>query len=513
MAPMPAAAAAAAADADADGECAARLLGGAPLSVEVSFAEDGGAGGAAGAAPPAVARCLYAAHALARAVWRTWEFAVALILMRLAPASLLLVSAYGLLEDVARLGAGPLVGGYVDRTERLPAAVACYGVQNGAIAVSAAAAGLLVRFGASLGAAASGALLWTTVLAGACSSVGSLGAAVAVEREWPAVLCGDDAARLGQVNSVLRAIDLSSQMLAPVAAGFLMTLAGVLPTVAALALACLAAWPLECLLLRTAHARCHRLRQPKAPRPARAAPRPCAALLGCAGWRAYAEQTSTLLAGVALALLYLTVLSLGYLMTGFLTASGVQESTLSLFRAAGAASGLLATLTFRPLVRAVGLVGAGGVGIAWQLACLACGVVPIAASRLAGGGGGQAGGGALLYVLLSGLVASRFGLWTFDLSVLQQQQELVPGEQLGTVSGVQASLQSAFEIASFVAGCVLHRPEQFPVLMAGSVCAVAAAAALYAAHACRGGGRAAPGPAAVVVAHHGGGGGGEAAKQ
>jgi hypothetical protein len=39
----------------------------------------------------------------------------------------------------------------------------------------------------------------------------------------------------------------------------------------------------------------------------------------------------------------------------------------------------------------------------------------------------------LLYVLLSGLVASRFGLWLFDLAVTQLQQELVQEAQLGEI--------------------------------------------------------------------------------
>jgi iron-regulated transporter 1 len=37
----------------------------------------------------------------------------------------------------------------------------------------------------------------------------------------------------------------------------------------------------------------------------------------------------------------------------------------------------------------------------------------------------------LIYVLLTGLVASRFGLWLFDLAVSQLQQELVPDSELG----------------------------------------------------------------------------------
>lgn len=175
----------------------------------------------------------------------------------------------------------------------------------------------------------------------------------------------------------------------------------------------------------------------------------------------------------------------------------------------------------------------------------------------------------LLYVLLLGLVLSRFGLWLFDLAVSQLQQELVPetelGERLlwgsramphkpttcadavlvparhgaacnfhpkeqpiraivcfqvlacssprtcavfialadcltrvwcpcllhdclspahatflaGAVSGVQASLQSAFEILSFAAGAVVSRPQWFHWLMTGSCGAVVAAAVLY----------------------------------
>lgn len=45
------------------------------------------------------------------------------------------------------------------------------------------------------------ALLATTMLAGASSSVGSLGAAVAVEREMPAVLCAGNAASLSKLNA------------------------------------------------------------------------------------------------------------------------------------------------------------------------------------------------------------------------------------------------------------------------------------------------------------------------
>lgn len=91
------------------------------------------------------------------------------------------------------------------------------------------------------------------------------------------------------------------------------------------------------------------------------------AFLGASGWAAYFHQ-STLLPGLALALLYFSVLSLGSLMTSYLAWQGLSEATLSLFRAVGALSGLLATVVFPPLQHCgLGLVGAGALGISWQV--------------------------------------------------------------------------------------------------------------------------------------------------
>lgn len=269
--------------------------------------------------------------------------------------------------------------------------------------------------------------------------------------------------------------------------------------------------------------------------------------------------------------------------------AAAAEATLSLFRAAGALSGLLATAVFHPLQRYLGLVTSGTIGICWQLICLLLGVTPVVITHMTDWQGpdlhdlrtgafianndtsvtssgtsqatadSESAGNAqvvVLYMLLCGLVASRLGLWLFDLVVSQLQQEQVPDNQLGemshalaaasvyvkfsvvilsqlapasllsahaakqtlrsvktclirlrscqsatcdeetkssfseqvvvdqlcyagTVSGVQSSIQSFFEILSFVAGCIIHKPEQFHWLMSGSCAAVLAAGGLY----------------------------------
>ncbi|GBF99021.1 hypothetical protein Rsub_11825 [Raphidocelis subcapitata] len=447
---------------------------------------DGGGGAAAvgdlaaadGRAPPAAAfRALYASHALARWAWRTWEFAVVLILLHLHPGSLLLVSGYGLMDNLVRVVAGAAVGRYIDRTERLPGATAMYLLQNGCILTSAAAAAALIwlaRGGGRVAPQIYWPLMCVVVFVGSSGSVGSVGAAAAVEREWVKALCGGDTALLSRVNSVMRAIDMLCLLLSPAAAGFLMTFVGMLPAVAAIWVFSAVAWLPECALLRVAHALAPELRRPKtasaAPAPPPRSRIPFAALVD--GWGLYMAQP-TLLPALALALLYLT-------------------ASLSVFRGAGAISGLLATFIFPRLHAAAGLEASGCAGISWLNACLLVGAVPTVAATLLGtplgGAAGGSGGGPpppLLLLLLCGLVASRLGVWLFDLAVSQLQQEMVPPDELGAVSGVQSSMQSLFEIASFVAGSALHRPDQFHWLMLGSCCAVASAGLLYLAYLAR----------------------------
>ena len=58
---------------------------------------------------------LYASHALSTWGQRMWEFAVGLIMLELYPSSLVLVSAFGLADGLAKVFSGSFVGAYIDR--------------------------------------------------------------------------------------------------------------------------------------------------------------------------------------------------------------------------------------------------------------------------------------------------------------------------------------------------------------------------------------------------------------
>lgn len=58
---------------------------------------------------------LYASHALSTWGQRMWEFAVGLVMLELYPSSLVLVSAFGLADGLAKVFSGSFVGSYIDK--------------------------------------------------------------------------------------------------------------------------------------------------------------------------------------------------------------------------------------------------------------------------------------------------------------------------------------------------------------------------------------------------------------
>lgn len=85
-------------------------------------------------------------------------------------------------------------------------------------------------------------------------------------------------------------------------------------------------------------------------------------------------------------------------------------------------------------------------------------------------------------LLISGVAASRLGLWLFDLSVTQLMQESVPVAERGVVGGVQRSLQSLMDMLTYAVGMVIVRPQDFGITICMSYGAVLTSALLYSMH-------------------------------
>ena len=281
-----------------------------------------------------------------------------------------------------------------------------YALQHAGVAASALAALIAAAAPPGSGRAAIAVVL---VACGAAAGVGAAGSSLAVERHFVKALCGGDGAALALLNARMRAVDLACLLLAPIFAGALLQGCGLGAAVSALmAYNAAAFWP-ERALLRAAAAAAPAL-EARAPAAEARAVVP--------GWREAARvyvRQPVLAPALALALLYFTVLSLGFLMTSYLHARGVPDVAIAVVRAAGAASGLSATAAFPRLARSrVPLPALATAGVAAQLTWLVIGVVPQLAAPAA-----KAQSAPLLRLLMAGLALSRFGLWTADLAVSQ----------------------------------------------------------------------------------------------
>jgi iron-regulated transporter 1 len=68
------------------------------------------------------------------------------------------------------------------------------------------------------------------------------------------------------------------------------------------------------------------------------------------------------------------------------------------------------------------------------------------------------GGVASAWVLMAGVAASRLGLWMFDLAVMQLMQDNVRDSDRCVVGGVQNSLQSIFDLLTYIMGIIISDP-------------------------------------------------------
>jgi len=222
------------------------------------------------------------------------------------------------------------------RTPRLEAACRLYIVQNASLAACAATC-LSLLWGSQAGMHV--AIYWTlvvlTIITGSISSLGAMGASLSVEREWTKALCASDSEALAQTNAVMKRIDLTCLIASPIAVGVVMTWR-LDAAVVAITLWNITAWAPECYLLQRAQRASPALTAPKHASGKEGASTPRRSMWEragqvFAGWGAYCAQPVAVPA-FALALLYLTVMSFGTLMTAYLKWEGISEAGLSVYR-------------------------------------------------------------------------------------------------------------------------------------------------------------------------------------
>lgn len=448
-------------------------------------------------------RRLYAGHALARWGARMWEFSVGLYMIRIWPGSLLFTAIYGVVESSSVAVFGPTVGTLVDNLTYLQVLGLWLLVQSLSFIIAGASVTALLVYD-DLKATSFPvfmALVIMTNVAGALAALSTLAGTILIEREWVVVISSrHPPAVLTGINSVVRRIDLSCKLLAPVFSGLVISFVSAQASAAALALWNVASVGLEYWLfvsvyngvpalaessqLRTAGANASEaMVLPSSSSSENVVPADKEldwrfrmteqlSIIPCwESWVVYLRQ-DVALPGVALAFLYFSVLSFGTLMTATLDWEGIPAYIISLARGFSAIVGIGATLLYPVVHSWVSTLRTGLWSIWMQWFCLLVCVASIwAASDVASA-----------WMLMAGVAASRLGLWMFDLAVMQLMQDGVPDHERCVVGGVQNSLQSVFDLLTYIMGIIISDPRDFSELVVLSFFLVTCAAAMYTLH-------------------------------
>ena len=466
--------------------------------------------------------CLYFVHFLSFWTYRSWTFLAVMVLVQLSPGSLLTTAVFGLCEATAVTFGVPFLGPYIDATEGQRAFLKLQGVQQWG------AAGACIAVLAVLGVAeygpVSGLGVAAIFVAGALTSAAHIGSKIILEKRW-IVKLSEDTDALARANSAIKAMDLASLVVAPLLFGAIASWANLSVAVGLLGVSCALAFLLQSKIVPALARECPVLDQLDQPTSSwlavqldqvgaleadtetpsrhgllaaegaegegvelldgqvpvgpgsRRKKKGLMGRLGGAGARARRavrdyRREPVAQAAFSLAVLYMTVLSFGNIMTGYLRAFGALDVEVAVFRSLGAVTGLAAAAAYQFVHRRVSLAVSGALGVWFQAVCVSAAAIACMPWVPLGRGGRFA----CLVVLVC---CSRFGLWTFDMSVTQMIQESVAGDRIGRFNTLQESLQKAFEMVMFLLTMGFSGTDDFWILACISAGGVVAAAANF----------------------------------
>ncbi|KAK3759765.1 hypothetical protein RRG08_041723 [Elysia crispata] len=173
---------------------------------------------------------IYFSHLLSAWGDRMWSFGVGLFLIIISPESLLLSAVYGLCMGMSTLLFGSLVGDIVDKAPRLKAAQTALVLQNLFVMLCAVVIYFFLVYRevvVSEGLWALYLVYGLIIVISIISRLTSMARKIAVENDWIVQICGSDLDMLATMTATLRRIDLATQILAPIATGFIMSFIGV----------------------------------------------------------------------------------------------------------------------------------------------------------------------------------------------------------------------------------------------------------------------------------------------
>ena len=87
--------------------------------------------------------------------------------------------------------------------------------------------------------------------------------------------------------------------------------------------------------------------------------------------------------------------------------------------------------------------------------------------------------GPALVIFMVAICVARAGLYSFELAVLNTEQELADARHRSAIGSVDTALVSIATLMMYGSGLILDKPAQFHILITCSVCFVTMAAVIY----------------------------------
>ncbi|KAI3759918.1 hypothetical protein L1987_50304 [Smallanthus sonchifolius] len=416
--------------------------------------------------PTSILLHLYLGHFLARWGARTWEFSVGLYMINVWPDSLLLAAAYGVAESASTTLFGPLVGQWIDNSTYPKVLRFWLLTQNLSFFVAGVAmVGLLVSPDLRVTSALTFALLVVlTNLSGAVAVLSTLAGTILIEREWVVVISeGNSSNILTKLNSTIRRIDLISTLFAPVITGFVISFVSMTASAVSLAIWNILSAFFQYWLLNSVYKGIPALSESNRKRGLKLA---TPNHLEQAPSTDHQEQTSQHHDTYD----YPTDVSWGNSMVRKLVKRVSDSSFIRSWRVYVQQDVVLPDVVLDLLFQFWDFDDCN-IGVGWNTSihnwngqrdkrnnwyfrhifwtCLLVCVGSIWVKNTT----------TSAYLLMVGVAVSRLGLWVFDLSVIQQMQDQVPESDRAVVGGVQNSIQSFWDLMTYIMGLFISNPQ------------------------------------------------------
>lgn len=369
----------------------------------------------------AIKRRLYISHFLSTWNSRTFEFGAVLFLARIFPGTLLPPSVYALVRAASAICFAPLVGRWVDRGDRLQVVRLSIVGQRGAVILSCLgfwALSMEIRDVLGFRVLLIAMLAFLACVEKLCSIMNT----IAVERDWIMVIAETSQCRLEVLNSQMRRIDLVCKLAGPLIVALV---DGYSTKIAVIAVLIMNASSV--LIEYFAIARVYYMVPALQARPAVlentelvSSARPELPAMWRLGslfmvqirsiYRTVSDyiRHPVFLPSMALCLLYFTVLSFSGQMVTYLLSVGLSSAQIGVLRTLSTAIEISATWLAPIAMNRVGPLRGGLWFINWQIMCLAGAFSFFSVVRAPS---------VAAFGLVVGVIASRVGLWGFDLCV------------------------------------------------------------------------------------------------